>query len=166
MSPKESSFDIRFTPSIAELENAHNQALKELSQRYDFKGTPTTLELDRKELAFTLQTSDDLKLKNLRDILERRLAGRGLPLAALHSGAVEPAAGGTVRQVIKVQQGIPEDRIKRITEAVKATGIRVRAQIQGSEIRVFGKSRDELQAVISALRGQSFGCALDFGNYR
>jgi hypothetical protein len=164
--PAESSFDVKFTPNTAELDNALNQALKELSQRYDFRGTRTSLELDKKTLAFTLQTGDEMKLRNLRDILERRLAGRGLPSAALTAGAVEPAAGGTVRQEIKVQQGIPEAAVRKIVAAVKETGLKVRAQIQGSEVRVFGKSRDDLQAVIAVLKQGKFDCALEFGNYR
>ncbi len=164
--PKESSFDIRYMPNTAELDNAHNQALKELSQRYDFKGSKTSLELDKKTLTFTLQTEDELKLKNLRDILERRLAGRGIPPAAQALGEPEPAAGSTLRQTLKVQQGLPEDKIPKITAAVKATGLKVRAQIQGAEIRVFAKNRDDLQLVIAALKGQNFGCALEFGNYR
>jgi len=164
--PQENSFDIRFNPPIAEIENAHNQALKELSQRYDFKGLPSSIELDRKELVFTLAAPDPLKLKNLREILERRLAGRGLPMAALAEGAEEPAAGGTVKQAIRLQKGIPEDKIPKITAAVKALGLKVRTQVQGAEVRVFAKSRDDLQAVIAALKKGQFGCAIDFGNYR
>lgn len=164
--PQESSFDIRYTPNIAEVDNAYQQALKELSQRYDFRGSPTTLELDKKTMTFTLQTEDGIKLKNLREILERRLSGRGIHPAAQIAGEVEPAAAGTVRQTIKVQQGLPEDKIPKITSAVKATGLKVRAQIQGSEIRVFARAKDDLQAVIAALKQQNFGCALDFGNYR
>jgi hypothetical protein len=164
--PQESSFDIRYTPNIAEVDNAWQQARKELNQRYDFRGSGTTLELDKKTLTFTLQTGDELKLRNLREILERRLAGRGIQPAAQSEGTVEPAAGGTVRQTLKVQQGLPEEKIPRITAAVKATGLKVRAQVQGLEVRVFGRARDDLQAVIAALKQQNFGCALDFGNYR
>jgi hypothetical protein len=164
--PNESSFDIGFTPEIAEIENALNQALKELSQRFDFKGTRTTIELDKKTLTFILQTIDELKLKNLREILERRLAGRGIPPAAQTVTPPEPAAGGTVRQSFKIQKGLPEDKIPRITAAVKEVGVKARAQVQGAEIRVFGRSRDDLQAVITALKAADFGCALKFGNYR
>ncbi|MEK7765057.1 MAG: YajQ family cyclic di-GMP-binding protein [bacterium] len=164
--PAESSFDIRFVPNAAEVDNAWQQALKELASRYDFKGTRTTLELDKKTLAFTLQTEDDMKLRNLRDILERRLSGRGLPPAALTLKDPEPAAGGTVRQVLTVQQGLPEDKVKVIAAAVKETGLKVRTQIQGAEVRVFGKSKDDLQAVMAAMKQRNFGCAIDFGNYR
>lgn len=164
--PQEASFDIRYTPNPAEVDNAFNQAQKELTQRYDFKGTKTTLELDKKTLTFTLQTEDEMKLKNLLDILERRLSGRGIAPAAQVLSTVEPAGGGTLRQTLKVQQGLPEDKIKTIAGAVKELGIKVRTQIQGQEVRVFGKSRDDLQAVMAALRTKNFGCALDFGNYR
>ena len=163
---KESSFDVGFNPPISEIENAYDQALKELSQRYDFRGTQTTIELDRKEIQFTLQTLDPMKMKNLRDILERRLSGRGIPLAGLQAGELEPAAGGTVRLVIKIQKGLPEDKIKGIASAIRDSGFKVRTQIQGAEVRVFGKSHDELQAVIAQLKKTDFGCALEFGNYR
>ena len=164
--PQEASFDVRYTPSTAELDNAYDQARKELGQRYDFKGSNTSLDLDKKTLTFALQTEDELKLKNLREILERRLAGRGIPPAAQTLGSIEPAGGGTGRQTLKIQQGLPEDKIPKITAAVKATGLKVRAQIQGAEVRVSAKSKDDLQAVIAALKKQDFGCALDFGNYR
>ncbi len=164
--PQEASFDIRYVPNPAEVDNAFNQAQKELGQRYDFKGTKTTLELDKKTLTFTLQTEDEMKLKNLVDILERRLSGRGIAPAAQHLSKAEPAGGGTLRQTLKVQQGLPEDKVKPIAAAVKDTGYKVRTQIQGQEVRVFGKSRDDLQAVMAALREKNFGCALDFGNYR
>ena len=163
---KESSFDIGFTPSTSEIENAYDQALKELAQRYDFRGTNTTIDIDRKEMHFTLQTLDTMKMKNLRDILERRLTGRGIPLAALHAGEIEAAAAGTVRLVIKLQKGLPEDKIKIIAAAVKESGVKVRTQIQGAEVRVFGKERDDLQTVIAHLKNTDFGCALEFGNYR
>jgi len=163
---QDSSFDIRYTPNIAEVDNAWTQAQKELSQRYDFKGTATTLELDKKTFTFTLQTSDEMKLKNLLDILERRLSGRGILPSAQELSPVEAAGGGTVKQTLKVQQGLPEDKIPKITAAVKALGLKVRTQIQGSEVRVFAKARDDLQTVIAALKTQNFGCAVEFGNYR
>lgn len=164
--PQDASFDIRFTPNTSEIENALNQALKELSQRYDFKGQNASIDLDRKEMVFSLVAPDELKLKNLREILERRLVGRGLPLAAQTASEPEASLGGAVKQSIKLQKGIPEDKIPKITAAVKGLNLKVRTQIQGSEIRVFGKSRDDLQAVIAALRQGQFGCALEFGNYR
>jgi cyclic-di-GMP-binding protein len=164
--PQDSSFDVRYTPNPAEVENALDQSLKELSQRYDFRGMPASIELDRKELVFSLVAADPLKLKNLREILERRLAGRGFPPAALTTGREEPSLGGTVKQTVKLQKGIPEDKVKLVTAAVKETGLKVRTQIQGNEVRVFGKSKDDLQAVMAALKQAQFGCALDFGNYR
>ena len=162
----ESSFDIGYTPKISEIENAYDQAQKELAQRYDFRGTNTTLELDRKEMSFTLQTLDSMKMKNLRDILERRLVGRGIPIAALQAGETTDAALGTVRMTIKIQKGLPEDKIKAIAAAVRECGIKVRASIQGTEVRVTGKSRDDLQATIALLKNTDFGCALEFGNFR
>jgi uncharacterized protein YajQ (UPF0234 family) len=162
----ESSFDVKFTPNTAELDNALNQALKELSQRYDFRGTKTTLELDKKTMAFTLQTDDEMKLGNLRDILEKRLSGRGIPNAAITPGTIEPAAGGTVRQEMKIQQGLPDAAVRKIAAAVRESGLKVRAQIQGNEVRVSGKSKDDLQAVMVLLKQGRFDCALEFGNYR
>ena len=164
--PADSSFDIRYVPNPAEVDNAHHQALKELSQRYDFKGSPASIEVDKKTLTFTLVAGDDMKLKALMDILERRLVSRGIGPAAQTAGIPEPAAGGTVRQTLKVQSGLPEDKIPKITAAVKALGLKVRTQVQGTEVRVFAREKDDLQAVIAALRQQSFGCALEFGNYR
>jgi len=164
--PQDSSFDVGFTPDIAEIDNALNQALKELSQRFDFKGTRTSIELDKKALVFTLQTEDGLKLKNLREILERRLIGRGIPPAAQSAPPPEPSAGGTVRQTVTIQNGLPADKIPGITAAVKALGMKVRAQVQGSEVRVYGKSKDDLQTVMAALKAADFGCAIKFGNYR
>lgn len=164
--PPEASFDIRYVANPAEVDNAFNQAQKELTQRYDFKGTKTTIELDKKTLTFTLQTEDEMKLKNLLDILERRLSGRGIVPAAQLLSKIEPAGGNTLRQTLKVQQGLPEDKIKTVAAAVKDAGLKVRTQIQGQEVRVFGKSRDDLQAVMTFLRTKNFGCALDFGNYR
>ena len=164
--PQEFSFDIRYTPNPAEVDNAWNQALKELAQRYDFKGSPTTLELDKKTLAFTLQAEDSMKLKALLDILERRLVSRGIAPSAQTLGTPEPAAGGTLRQTVTIQQGLPEDKLKIMTAAVKATGVKVRTQVQGAEVRVFGRAKDDLQAVIAALKVQNFGCAIEFGNFR
>lgn len=163
---RECSFDIRFTPNRAEIENARDQAQKELAQRYDFRGTGSTLEYDESSMTFTLQTPDEMKLASFREILERRLSGRGIPPLALSAGKLEPAAGGTVRQTIKVQQGIPEDKIKPIVAAIKASGLKVHSQIQGAEIRVFGKAKDDLQAIMEMVRKRGFGCALEFGNYR
>lgn len=163
---REYSFDIQFVPNRAEIENARDQTQKELAQRYDFRGTGASLTYDSPAMAFTLQTPDEMKLNGLREILERRLSGRGIPPLALIPGKPEPAAAGTVRQTIRIQQGIPEDKIKPIVAAIKAGGMKVRAQIQGTEIRVFGRAKDDLQSAMELVRRQGFGCALEFGNYR
>ena len=163
---REYSFDIRFSPNRAEIENARDQAQKELAQRYDFRGTGASLAFEDSTMTFTLQTPDEMKLTGLREILERRLSGRGIPPLALILGKPEPAAAGTVRQTAKIQQGIPDEKLKPIVAAIKTGGLKTRTQIQGNEIRVFGKSKDDLQAVMDLVRRQEFGCALEFGNYR
>lgn len=161
---KENSFDIVSKTDYAEVTNAINQTTKEVSQRFDFKGSKATVELQDKDLL--LSAEDDMKLRNMNDILQGKLVKRGVSVKALDYQKVEPAAGGTVRQVIKVQQGIPIDKAKEIVKFIKDGKYKVQASIQGETVRVSGKDRDTLQEVIAALKAKDFGIDMQFDNYR
>lgn len=161
---KDNSFDIVSKTDYAEVTNAINQTTKEISQRFDFKGSKATVELQQKDLM--LSAEDDTKLRNMNDILQSKLVKRGISLKALDYQKVEPAAGGTVRQLVKVQQGIPTDKAKEIVKFIKDGKYKVQASIQGETVRVSGKDRDTLQEVIAALKGKDFGIDMQFDNYR
>ena len=161
---KDNSFDIVSKTDYAEVTNAINQTTKEVSQRFDFKGSKATVELQDKDLL--LSAEDDMKLRNMNDILQTKLVKRGVSVKALDYQKVEPAAGGTVRQVVKVQQGIPIDKAKEIVKFIKDGKYKVQASIQGETVRVSGKDRDTLQEVIAALKGKDFGIDMQFDNYR
>jgi uncharacterized protein YajQ (UPF0234 family) len=161
---KENSFDIVSKTDYAEVTNAINQAMKEVSQRFDFKGSKAAVELQGKDLVLTAE--DDTKLRNLNDIVQGKLVKRGVSLKALDYQKVEPAAGGTVRQLVKVQQGIPTDKAKEVVKYIKDNKYKVQASIQGETVRVSGKDRDTLQEVISALKAKDFGIDMTFDNYR
>jgi len=150
-----------------EVDNAVNQARKELAQRYDFKGSKASIEFDKAKAAITLLADDDFKMKALFDLLQGRLIKRGVPVRNLVVGDVLPAAGGTVRREIGLTQGIAGEKAREIVRAIKDGGFKkVTAAIQGEEIRVSAPSRDELQNVMAALRARDFGIELKFGNYR
>jgi len=161
---KENSFDIVSKTDYAEVTNAINQAMKEVSQRFDFKGSKAAVELQGKDLILTAE--DDTKLRNLNDIFQGKLVKRGISLKALDYQKAEPAAGGTVRQLVKVQQGIPTDKAKEVVKFIKDGKYKVQASIQGETVRVSGKDRDTLQEVISALKAKDFGIDMTFDNYR
>ncbi len=161
---KDNSFDIVSKTDYAEVTNAINQTTKEVSQRFDFKGSKATVELQEKDLL--LSAEDDMKLRNMNDILQGKLVKRGVSVKALDYQKVEPAAGGTVRQVVKVQQGIPIDKAKEIVKFIKDGKYKVQASIQGETVRVSGKDRDTLQEVIAALKAKDFGIDMQFDNYR
>src|SRR5262245_14164645 len=144
--------------------DAVHQATREVQTRYDLKQTKTELGLEKD--AVTVHTDNDYVLKQVVDVLQSKLHRRGVPLKALTYGKIEPAAGGTVRQRITVQQGIPMDKAKEIVRLVKDTKLRVQAQIQEDQVRVFGKNRDDLQAVIKTLREHDLGIEMQFTNYR
>jgi uncharacterized protein YajQ (UPF0234 family) len=158
------SFDVVSQVDLAEVSNALAQALKEIQQRFDLKGTAAGVELKEKEL--TLAADNDFGLKAVNDILQSKLVKRGIPLKNLQYGKVEPAAKGTVRQVVTVVQGIPIEKAKEIVKAVKDSKLKVQAAIQSDQVRITGKKRDDLQAAIALLKGQDFGLALQFTNYR
>lgn len=161
---KNSSFDIVSQIDMQELDNALNQTRKEISQRYDFRGSNASLELADDELK--LAAEDEYKLGAILDILRQRMAKRGLSLRALEPGKVEPAAKGSVRQSVKLKQGIDKETAKKITAAIKASKIKVTAQVQDNQVRVSGPKKDDLQAVIQLVKGQDFGIDVQFINLR
>lgn len=162
-----SSFDITTGADLQEVDNAVNQATKEVGQRYDFKGTRCVIEFDRATPELRLEADDEFRMKALFDVLQGRLIKRGVPVRNLQVGNVEPAAGSRVRRTIGIAQGIETETARAIVKAVKAQGLKkVQAQIQGDQVRVTSPSRDELQAVMRVLREADFGIELSFGNYR
>ena len=163
----QASFDISTGADLQEVDNAVNQATKEIIQRYDFKGSKAAIAFDRPKATLTLVADDDFRMKALFDVLQGKLVKRGVSLKNLELGEVTPAAGDTVRREIKLTQGIPQEKAKAIVKALKDRKFKkAQASIQGAEIRVQSPSKDELQEVIAFLRAQDFGIELKFGNYR
>jgi uncharacterized protein YajQ (UPF0234 family) len=162
-----SSFDVSTGADLQEVDNAVNQATKEVAQRYDFKGSKCSIAFDRAKVTLTLVADDDFRMKALFDVLQSKLIKRGVPVKNLELGTVVPAANDTVRREIKITQGISQDKAKAIVKAIKDQKFKkAQASIQGEEIRVQSPSKDELQEVIAFLRQQDFGLELKFGNYR
>ena len=162
-----SSFDISTGADLQEVDNAVNQALKEIAQRYDFKGTHCTIEFDREKAEIRLAADDAFRMEALVDVLQSKLIKRGVPVKNLKIGDVEMATGQSVRRTATLAQGIPQDIAKKIQKAIKDGGFKkVQASIQGDELRVTSPSKDELQAVMAFIRGQDFELELKFGNYR
>ena len=161
---KDSSFDIVSKVDMAEVTNAVMQAQKEIAQRFDFKNSKSSIKLEDEKIV--LISDDDFKLTNVVDILESKLVKRGISLKALEYGKTQAAAGDTVRQEVKLVQGIPQDKAKLINKVLKDHKIKVSSTIQGDEIRVSGKNKDDLQAAITQLRKEDFGIELQFINYR
>jgi uncharacterized protein YajQ (UPF0234 family) len=159
------SFDIVSKVDLQEVSNAIQQALKEIHTRYDLKDSKSDIQMDEKE-ALVLSSSDDFKLKAVNDVLQGKLVKRGVPLKALTYGAVEPAAGSTVRQRITMQQGIPIEKAREIVKLIKNSKKKVQAAIQGDLVRVSGKDRDMLQEIIALLKQSDFGIDMQFTNYR
>jgi uncharacterized protein YajQ (UPF0234 family) len=161
------SFDISTGAELQEVDNAVNQAVKEIGQRYDFKGSQITLEFDRGTAEIRLHADDEFRMKQVLDILLQKCAKRGVPLQNLKTGELVPGAGTSVRCTVTLTQGIPQDTAKQIQKSVKEQGFKkVQVSIQGDELRVSSPSKDELQSVIAFLRSQDFGLQLKFGNYR
>ncbi len=158
------SFDVVSEVNMMEASNSVQQAMKEIRQRFDFKGSVSDITLEADTI--TLLSDDESRLKAVIDVLTTKLVKRGVSLKALQYGKIEPAAKGTVRQVVTVQRGIPTEKAKEIVKFIKGTGIRVQAAIQENQVRVSGKNRDDLQAVIGSLKAQDFGLDLQFTNYR
>lgn len=160
----ENSFDIVCKIDSQEVTNAVDQARREIDTRYDLKGTKSGVNVEKASL--TVTAPDDMKLKAVVDILQSKLHRRGVPLKALSYGNVETAAGGTLRQTIELQQGIPIEKAREIVRIVKDTKLRVQASIQEDKVRVAGKNRDDLQTIIALLRDKELGIAVQFDNYR
>lgn len=160
------SFDIVSEVDLQEMDNAVNQANKELSQRFDFKNSKSSIAYDRKEKKVTLVADDDFKLRALTDILATRMAKRGISLKSIKFNDPEKAFEGYLRQVLDIRMGIDKDKAKELTGIIKGLGLKVQAQIEGEKIKVSAAKKDDLQAVIAHLRGLDFSIPLGFCNYR
>lgn len=161
------SFDITSTVDLQEVDNAVNQARKEVAQRYDFKGSRAAIELNKAENTIVLTADDDFKMNALWEILQTRMVRRGVPTKNLTPGEIERAANDTVRRTVALQQGIPTEAAKEIVKFLKEKKLkRVQAAIMADQVRVTSPSKDELQDAMRLLREHDFGCALQFGNYR
>jgi cyclic-di-GMP-binding protein len=161
------SFDVSTGADLQEVDNAVNQARKEVAQRYDFKGSRAAIDLNRAENTLTLTADDEFKMTALWEILQGRMVRRGVPTKNLTPGDVERAANDTVRRVITLQQGIPTEAAKDIVKFLKDNKLKkVQAAIQADQVRVSSPSKDELQEAMRLLREHDFGVALQFGNYR
>ncbi len=158
------SFDVVCKLDLQEVDNAIQQTLREVAQRFDFKQTPT--EVRREGYTVHLRSADDFKLRALGQILREKLGRRQVPLAALAERPIEPGPAGTAKQDIVLQQGIPSEKAREIVKLVKDTKRKVQAAIQGDQVRISGKKRDDLQAIIAMLRGADLGIAMQFVNFR
>jgi uncharacterized protein YajQ (UPF0234 family) len=161
---QQNSFDVVSEVDRAEITNAINQTMKEVGQRFDFKGSQARVALEDKELVLTAE--DETRLRNMNDIFQQKLVRRGVPLKALSYGTAEPAAGGTLRQRVQIQQGIPQEKAKEIVRFIKDSKAKVQAAIQGDVVRISGKDRDTLQDIIAQLKAKDFGIDMQFTNYR
>ena len=162
--PADNSFDVVCKIDMQEVTNALDQTRRELETRYDLKGTKHEIKLDKSDIV--VETADDMKLKAIVDIMQSKMHKRGVPLKALSFGDPQEAGGGRVRQKIALQQGIPIDKAKEIVRLIKDSKVRVQASIQEDQVRVAGKNRDDLQAIIALVKGKELGIALQFTNYR
>jgi hypothetical protein len=161
----ENSFDIISKVDVQEVNNAIQQTMKEVRQRFDLKNTKSDVWLEGKE-KLVLASIDEFKLKAVNEVLQQKLVKRGVPLKALSYGKVEPAAGSTARQEVTLQQGIPIEKAREIVKLIKQSKLKVQASIQGDMVRVSGRDRDTLQDAIRLLKEQDFGIDMQFANYR
>jgi cyclic-di-GMP-binding protein len=161
------SFDVTTGVDLQEVDNAVNQAQKEIAQRYDFKGSKATIEFKRAEALLQLEADSDFQMKSLFDVLQGRLIKRGVPVKNLDIGDIKPAANDTVRREIKLKTALDSETAKKVSAAIKEAKLKkVQAAIQGDQVRVSSPSKDDLQAAMQLLRAQDFGVELKFGNYR
>jgi len=161
------SFDVTSGVDLQEVDNAVNQAKKEIAQRYDFKGSKSSIDFKRGESLIELVADDNFKMEAVWEILQTRMVRRGVPVKNLKASDVEPIAGGLVKRTVTLQQGIPSDTAKEIVKFLKDQKLKkVQAAIQGDQLRVSSASKDDLQAAIRLLKAQDFGLELQFGNYR
>ena len=163
---QQSSFDIVSKVDPQELDNAINQAIKEIQQRYDFKGSKSEINFDKKDKTITVLSDDDFKLKTVIDILQNKMIKRGISIKALKYGNIEQASGGSVRQKIDLQHGIEKEDVKKIVKIIKDSKLKVQAAIQEDQVRVTGKSKDDLQSVIKLLNDSNLEFAFQFTNYK
>jgi hypothetical protein len=162
-----SSFDVTTGVDLQEVDNAVNQARKEVAQRYDFKDAKVEIDFKRAEGIIALLADNDMRMRSLFDVVQTKLIKRGVPVKNLDIGAVTPAGGDTLRREIKLKQALDSDTAKKIAAAIKEQKFKkVQAAIMGEQVRVSSPSKDDLQTVVAYLRGQDFGVALQFGNYR
>lgn len=161
---KQNSFDVVSNVDLNEVSNAIHQTMKEVRQRFDFKGSVSDVKLEESDLV--LLSDDEYKLRALTDVLEQKLVRRGVSLKAFSYGKVESAAGGSVRQRVQIQQGIPSDKAREISKFVRDAKLKVQASIQGDSVRVSGRDRDKLQEMIALLKEKDFGIDMQFTNYR
>ncbi|MBI5202179.1 MAG: YajQ family cyclic di-GMP-binding protein [Elusimicrobia bacterium] len=164
--PSDFSFDVVSKVDVTLVDECIQVAMKEIVNRFDFKGSVSKIEFNQKDLLITVTSDDEYKLKAVHDVLNTRLAKRGLPLKNFVQQKLEAALSGAVRQQVKVQQGIPSDKAKEMVAAVKKSGVKVQASIQGDQLRVTSRSKDALQDAMGVLRGGAFGVDLQFTNYR
>lgn len=162
----EHTFDIVSKVNLQEVLNAVDQSLKEILQRFDFKNSKSNIELDQDKNEITLTSDDEYKLKSVIDVLESKLVKRKVSLKALEYGKVDPAALNTVRQTIKLQQGVPIEKSKEIVKMIKNAKVKVQAEIQSDQVRVKGKKIDDLQEVMALIKGKDLGIHLEFVNFR
>ncbi len=165
--PKDESFDITTGCDLQEVDNAVNQALREINGRYDFKGATVEVQYDRGAGTISIHTDDEYRLQSIWDVLVGRFVSRKVPIENMRRGEAQQAASGTVRQVVNLVQGIDSDTAKKISQHIRDQKLKkVQAQIQGDAVRVTGPSRDDLQAVMQSLKAEDWGMELNFGNYR
>ena len=158
------SFDVVSEVDLQEVDNAINQAKKEIGQRYDFKGSKAQIQLDKDEIKITAE--DDFRIKNIVDIIQDKMVKRKVPLKSLDYGKIEPASGGMVKQQISVKRGISKEKGKDVVAAIKNSKLKVQSQIMDDQVRVTGKNKDDLQLVIQLLKSKDFGVELQFVNFR
>lgn len=163
---KDSSFDVVSEIDFQEVDNAINQAVKEIQNRYDLKSSGSQVELDKGKTKFTITTDSDFTLKSVSDVIESKFIKRGISLKALSYGKIEQASGGKVRQEVSILHGIPTEKAKEIIKIIKETKIKVQSQIEGEKLRISGKNKDDLQSCITLLKEKDLGLPLQFTNYR
>jgi cyclic-di-GMP-binding protein len=162
----DNSFDVVSQIEMPEVSNAIQQAMKEITTRYDLKDSKSSIELNEKDKKVTLSSSDDYKLRAVTEIFQQKLVKRNVPIKNLTYGTVNPAAGSTVKQEVTLTSGIPTEKAKDMVKKIKDSKLKVQASIQGDLVRVSSKDRDTLQQAIALLKGQDFGIDLQFTNYR
>lgn len=164
---QQNSFDVTTGVDLQEVDNAVNQAQKEIAQRYDFKGSKSSIDFNRGESALVLVADDDYKMRALFDVLQAKLIKRGVPVKNLDAGEIKPAGGDTVRREVKLKMSLDGDTAKKVAAAIKEAKLKkVQAAIQGDQVRVTSASKDDLQEAMGILRAADFGVELKFGNYR